>query len=385
MKIAILGTKGIPGHHGVEVVVDSLVPYLTSMDHDITVYGYDSYTSSQDNYCGARIKAMPGSSRKNFEMISHMFHSSLDTRKETFDIIHIHSAEPCLLAWLPKSRYGVVATSHGQAYIREKWGAVAKTFSKIAERFFIHLPDIITSVSKPLADYYEEKYGKKVSYIPNGIKFREKPSAEYLRKWGIHAEKYLFCSAGRIERTKGIHTLIEAYAKLKTDFPLVIAGGGSGTDSEYFGELKNHAPAGVKFVGFLTGDDLFSLYAYARIFIFPSEYEAMSMALLEGLSFGVPTVYSNIPENEAVASGLGYPFGVSNSESLAETIEHVLFHYGKALELGQKAGKAVREKHDWESVAKQYNDVYIKLAADERKMEDGRQKAEDGGQKTEDG
>jgi len=30
MKIAILGTKGVPGRHGVEVVVDSLLPHLAA-------------------------------------------------------------------------------------------------------------------------------------------------------------------------------------------------------------------------------------------------------------------------------------------------------------------------------------------------------------------
>jgi glycosyltransferase involved in cell wall biosynthesis len=68
----------------------------------------------------------------------------------------------------------------------------------------------------------------------------------------------------------------------------------------------------------LTGDEFFCLYAHAHIFVFPSEYEAMSMALLEGLSFGIPTVYSNIPENEAVAHDLGYAFQVSDANSLAD-------------------------------------------------------------------
>jgi len=363
LKIAILGTKGIPGHHGVEVVVDSLVPHLVSLGHDITVYGYDSYTTTQNDYCGAKIKALPGSSRKNIEMISHMFNSSLDTKKNGFDIIHIHSTDPCLLAWLAKARYGIVATSHGQAYIRKKWGKAAITLSKIAERFFIYLPNIITSVSKPLADYYKDKYGKKVLYIPNGITFREKPSVNYLEKWDIKPQSYLFCSAGRIERTKGLHTLIEAYRKLKNDLPLIIAGGGSGTDPTYFDELKRSAPSEVKFVGFLTGDEFFSLYAHARIFIFPSEYEAMSMALLEGLSFGTPTVYSNIPENEAVANGLGFSFEVSSADSLAKTLKHVLLNYDRAVEIGEKAKKVVREKHDWSSIADQYNGVYMKLAS----------------------
>ncbi len=46
MRIAFLGTKGIPGHHGVEVVVDSLSPILASLGHEITVYGYDTYTKA---------------------------------------------------------------------------------------------------------------------------------------------------------------------------------------------------------------------------------------------------------------------------------------------------------------------------------------------------
>ncbi len=361
MKIAILGTKGIPGHHGVEVVVDSLVPHLASMGHDITVYGYDSYARSTDDYCGVRIKAVPGSSRKNIEMISHMWNASLDARRECFDLAHIHNTDPCLLAWLPKARYGIVATSHGQAYVREKWGRGARSMSKVAERFFLRIPDVITSVSKPLADYYENKYRKKVMYIPNGIKFREKPSASLLVKWDLKPQAYLFCSAGRIERTKGLHTLLEAYSKLETDLPLVIAGGGSGTDPDYFNELKEMKSEEVKFVGFLTGDEFFCLYAYARVFVFPSEYEAMSMALLEGLSFGIPTVYSDIPENEAVARDLGYSFEVSNADSLANQLQYVITHQTEAIAVGEKAKKIVLENHDWSKIARQYNEIYINM------------------------
>ena len=300
MKIAFLGLKGIPGQHGVEVVVDSIVPHLIKMGHEITVYGYDSYAKDLDDYKKVKIKTVKGFQKKNLEMISHMFKASMAERREEFDIVHIHSTDPCLLAWLPKARYGIIATSHGQAYLRAKWGRIAKMMSKIAERCFIHLPDLVTSVSKPLANYYKNKYGKEVFYIPNGITFRRAPDYSYLNKWKLKPKKYLFCSAGRIERTKGIHTLLEAYSLLNTSLPLVIAGGGRGSDFDYLKKLKLNIKAGVKFVGFLTGEELFSLYAHAGVFIFPSEVEAMSMALLEGISFGVPCVYSNVPENEAV-------------------------------------------------------------------------------------
>ncbi|MCD6398490.1 MAG: glycosyltransferase family 4 protein [Candidatus Aenigmarchaeota archaeon] len=361
MKIAILGTKGIPGHHGVEVVVDSLAPYLLKFGHEVTVYGYQSYTKSDDNLNGIQIKTIFGSNRKNLEMISHMYLSALDTRRQNYDIIHIHSTDPCLLACLPKSRYGIIATSHGQAYLRKKWIGLPKAMSMIAERFFIYTPKIVTSVSKPLADYYIQKYNRSVIYIPNGIKMRKKAEQNVLKKWGISAKKYIFCSAGRIEKTKGLHTLIEAYEKLNLDLPLIIAGGGTGTDPEYYQMLKRTKPDNVKFVGFLYRKELFSLYEHAKIFVFPSEYEAMSMALLEGLSCGTPTIYSNLPENAIVAKDIAYSFKVSNSESLVQQIKHVLDNYTQAINLGKKAKDKIEKKHDWAKIASMYNDLYLKM------------------------
>jgi glycosyltransferase involved in cell wall biosynthesis len=233
--------------------------------------------------------------------------------------------------------------------------------SKLAERFFLRTPDAITSVSKPLADFYKSKYGKDVTYIPNGMEIRSKPGESLLNQWGVEAGHYLFCSAGRIERTKGLHTLLEAYGKLRPDLPLVVAGGGRGTDDGYFEELKQAKPPGVTFAGFLTGDDYYSLFAHARVFVFCSEYEAMSMALLEGLSFGLPTVYSDIPENEAVAAGLGLPFEVSNADSLASKLDYALTHLREASDIGQKAREVIEKRHSWANIAKQYDEVYASL------------------------
>jgi glycosyltransferase involved in cell wall biosynthesis len=296
-------------------------------------------------------------------MISHMWNSSAAANKNRYDIIHIHSTDPCLLAWKPKARFGTIATSHGQAYLRKKWGLIPRTMSKIAERFYIHLPQKITSVSKPLADYYQEKYKQGVHYIPNGIDFREKPSEALLDKWELKARQFLFCSAGRVERTKGLHTLFEAYAVLDTDLPLVIAGGGSGSDPDYLEQLTRNKPEGVLFTGFLTGDEYYALYAHARVFVFPSEYEAMSMTLLEGLSFGMPTVYSDIPENLAVAGGLAYSFRVSDADSLANQLGTVLGQYDDAVGLGQKAQTVIRKNYDWTQIALKYHQLYLDMAA----------------------
>ena len=341
--------------------MDSLLPHLASLGHRVTVFGYDSYTTPNNNYQGASIKTVRGISNKNLEMLSHMMRASLATRRNKYDIVHIHSTDPCLIAWIPKAQKGIIATSHGQAYLRDKWNLPAKLLSRLAERFFIRVPTIITSVSLPLSVYYQRKYHRQVEYIPNGIVFRDSPDPKVLDKWQLQPRSFLFCSAGRIERTKGIHTLIKAFEKLRSDLPLIIAGGGKGTDETYFHDLKKNTPAGVNFVGFLTGAELFALYAHAKVFIFPSEYEAMSMALLEGLSFGTPTIFSNIPENMAVAAVIGYPFEVADADSLRNTIDSVVYNYESALDKGRKAALHIKKHHDWASIADQYSALYEKL------------------------
>lgn len=369
MRIAILGIKGVPGHHGVEVVVDSLLPHLSALGHEITVYGYANYCRPAENYRGARVVTVNGSSRKNLEMFSHMWMAAMETRRHTYDVVHIHSADPCILAWLPRARFGLAATSHGQAYVRRKWGAGARAMSRLAERFFIRVPDVKTSVSRPLADYYNARYGAGVRYIPNGIDFRDPPPADVVKRRGLEPGGYLFCSAGRVERTKGLSTLIGAYRRLERPLPLVVAGGGAATDERYFAELKAARPAGVRFEGFMTGEDLYALYAYARVFVFPSEYEAMSMALLEGLSFGTPTVFSDIPENRAVAEGMGFAFRVGDEVSLADTLRFVLDHPGEAAQAGARAAAHVRSRHDWKAIASRYHEVYLELASRGRPAE----------------
>jgi glycosyltransferase involved in cell wall biosynthesis len=87
------------------------------------------------------------------------------------------------------------------------------------------------------------------------------------------------------------------------------------------------------------------------------------MTLLEGLSYGVPTVYSDIPENEAVARGLGIPFRVSDAESLASGIRRALENRVEAEALGAKARETVRRNHDWSVIALQYDEIYRKITS----------------------
>ena len=87
--------------------------------------------------------------------------------------------------------------------------------------------DEIIVLSKNVQQYFEDTYGRKTIFIPNGIdRPRLVEAKEITEKWGLHKDKYILFLA-RIVPEKGVHYLLEAFHGIDTDMKLVIAGGSS--------------------------------------------------------------------------------------------------------------------------------------------------------------
>ena len=91
---------------------------------------------------------------------------------------------------------------------------------------------------------------------------------------------------GRLSKEKGIEN-IKGAAKLLPEYNFVIAG--SGPDEYMLKNISN-----VKLAGFLTGDELTSLMAKAKVLLLPSVcYENCPLSILEANALGVPVVTMN--------------------------------------------------------------------------------------------
>ena len=361
MRIAIIGAKGIPGHHGVEVVVENVATRLAELDREVSILGYNSYFKGLKTYNGCDLIGFNGSDHYTLEMPTHVKNEVkyLLSHSQDFDVAHIHSVDPCLFTLALKRVFPMVVTSHGRVYKRREVGIVRKLASRLSEKAFIGTGQITTAVSPVDAEYYQEKYGKDIIYIPNGLDTPRNISDEHLQKWGLTTGGYMLFSAGRIIPSKGLHIVLEAYEKLETEIPLVVIGG-PGYDGSYYQKMISQAPDNVLFTGFISDDSLWSLYGNASIAIFPSEYEAQSMTLLEFISIGVPVVFSDIPENLAVAKDIGLPFKSGNSNSLASSITMAITQKSNSNRDLQAIGNRIRKKHDWDSITTAYDKLYFR-------------------------
>ncbi|MGB3478300.1 MAG: glycosyltransferase family 4 protein [bacterium] len=360
MKIAFVGQKGIPSKFGgVEKHVEELGIRLAHKGYNIITYTRRNYSNFKGMYKGIRVLSLPAISQKHTEMISHTFFSLLSLLDKKVDVIHIHSVDPAILSFIPRLNSKVVVTSHGQAYRREKWGPIAKSFSKLAERAFTVFPDKRIAVSKTLKKYYEEKYNCDVIYIPNGVNVKAVSSTSAITKLGLSKNEYLLF-VGRIIPTKGCETLIKAFSKIKTSKKLVFAGGSSYSDT-YFTDLKRKANSRTMFLGYRYGDELAQLYAHAYCCVLPSEIEGLALTLLEAMSYGKCVVYSDIPENVEAAEGVGIPFFNKDIDDCADKMKCAINNPDFCQKLGVAATARVRRDYNWSKIVTRTEEVYRSL------------------------
>ena len=362
MKIAILGTKGIPATYGgIERHVEELSVRFVQMGHDVTVYCRPYYTTIEEmEYKGVHLRKLPTFASKNYDAITHTAVSTLHLLFKDYDIIHYHAIGPATLSYLPRL-FGktTVATIHGLDWQREKWGRRARTFLKFGERTAVWFPHATIAVSKFLKDYMEKKYHHPVMYIPSAINDPVLMPPDKIHKYGIGDKDYILFVA-RLVPEKGAHFLIDAYKRLKTDKKLVIAGGTSHSE-EYVESLHKHASDKIIFTGYVYGEELQELYTNAYCYVHPSTIEGLPITLLEALAYGNCIIASDIPACVELAEDVGMVFTSQNVDELTESLETVLEHPELAQAMADRAKAVGMSQYSYDSIAVKTVELYERL------------------------
>jgi len=366
MKIAILGTKGIPATWGgIEQHVEELATRFVMMGHDVTVYCRPYYTTTNEEfYKGIRLKKLPTIKSKNLDAITHTAIATLHLLFEPYDIVHYHAIGPATLSLIPRIfDKRTIATVHGLDWQREKWGRRAKAYLKFGEYAAVNFPHATIAVSRFLKEYLQSKYHKPVNYIPSAIKPPIVKPPSLIRELGLQGGDYLLFVA-RLVPEKGAHFLIEAYNRLNTDKKLVIAGGSSHSD-EYVEELKSIAGDGVIFTGYVYGDILHELYSNAYCYVHPSTIEGLPITLLEAVAYGKCVIGSDIPPVLEVVKDKGLIFESKNVDDLETKLKQALSDPELTAKLGAEAKEMGIQEYSYDNIAEKTEKLYRAVAAGE--------------------
>ena len=367
MKIAFIGQKGIPASSGgVERHVDDLATRLAKEGHEVICYCRNHYTPKDlKEYKGVKLIHLPTIKTKHLDAIIHTFLATIDVLFRKVDIIHYHSIGPSSLLWVPKilkRRARIVSTFHSDSRKHKKWGWFARKCLGLGAFISLRLADKAITVSRIQKEKCKEEFGGNSIYIPNGVIIRKKILPDLIReKWNLYGNDYIL-SVSRLIECKGLHYLIEAYKSLKTDKKLVFVGAANYTD-KYIKYLKDlaHDNPNIIFTGEQNGKVLAELYSNAYLFVQPSEVEGLSIALLEAMSYGLPILVSDIPENKEAVADFGFIFRSKSIGDLERKLKFILDNPEIAEEKKAKAKEHVALNYNWDKILRKTINLYEQL------------------------
>ena len=374
MKVAMAGHKVVPSRRGgIELVLTSLCPLLAEAGVEVTCYNRSSdkvekeYVGTVENkmYRGVKLKNAWTINSRGVSAMVASFTAAICAAFGNYDVVHFHAEGPCAAMWIPKL-FGkrCVATVHGLDWQREKWGSgFASKYIKFGEKVMVKCADEIIVLSESARTYFKDTYNRDTVVIHNGIDRPVKKQANLItERYGLAGGDYI-CIVSRLTAEKGIHYLIDAYNRIKTDKKLVIAGDTSDTD-EYVALLKQKAEGNpnILFTGFISGDTLTELYSNAYLVTLPSDIEGMSLSLLEALAYGNAVLCSDIPENTLVTEDKAIHFRKSDVDDLAGKLQMLCDDEVFVNDFKRGVDEFILGKYNWKTIADATRELYKRVA-----------------------
>jgi glycosyltransferase involved in cell wall biosynthesis len=363
MRIAILGTRGIPASYGgFETFAEHLSTRLVARGHEVTVYGRAHYVSPRQlEFHGVKLKVLPTIRHKYLDTVIHTFLSAVHAMFGKFDAVLIcNAANSPFVPILRLTGTPVAINVDGLEHKRKKWGWLGRQYYLLAERLSTMLPNVTVTDAQVIHDYYRARYNASSRMIAYGSEVERRPDREAVRKWRAEPNRYVLY-VSRLEPENNAHLVIEAFKKVRTAFRLLIVGDAPYA-REYIHDLKARARGDkrIVFTGFVFGQDYRALQQNAYCYVHATEVGGTHPALVEAMGYGNCVLTLATPENLEVVGSAGIPY---NDESdLTEKLQRVLRDGSVVQSYRHRAQDRVQRHYDWDRVVDQYERLFSDIA-----------------------
>jgi glycosyltransferase involved in cell wall biosynthesis len=362
MRIAILGTRGIPASYGgFETFAEHLATRLVARGHDVTVYCRAHYVSPrQMEYHGVRLKVLPTIRHKYFDTVVHTFFSAIHAASRRFDVALIcNAANAPFSSILRLTGTPVAINVDGLEHKRKKWNWLGRSYYQLAEYLSKLLPNEMVTDAQVIQDYYLARHNARSTMIAYGSEVERRPDRELVRKWRVEPNRYVLY-VSRLEPENNARLVIEAFKKVRTAYRLLVVGDAPYAE-EYIQDLKARARGDkrIVFTGFVFGQDYRALQQNAYCYVHATEVGGTHPALLEAMGYGNCVLTLATPENLEVVGEAGVPY--SDEFDLAEKLQRVLRDGSLVHAYRQRAQVRIRTHYDWDRVVDQYQQLFARM------------------------
>ena len=359
MKIAIIGTRGIPNNYGgFEQFAEYLSVGLVDKGNEVFVYNPHNHYYKADNWNGVNIihcfdpEYLIGTSGQ----FIYDLNCIINSRRYDFDIILQlgYTSSSIWNRFLPKKSL-LVTNMDGIEWKRSKFSLKVQNFLKYAEGLAIKYSDYFIADSIGIQQYLKKEYQVESSYIPYGAELMNDPDSDILKEYNLKKYNYDIIIA-RMEPENNIEMIIEGYLDSKKERDLVIVGSIETKFGKYISEKYNDYS--IKYIGFVSGiENLNSLRNFSNLYFHGHSVGGTNPSLLEAMaSSSLICAHDNI-FNKSILDSDAYYF--TDNKQISDLINNKIKLKENKFLINNM--QKINTLYSWQKIVTDYNSFFCQI------------------------
>ena len=362
MKIAILGTRGIPNNYGgFEQFAEYLSVGLVKAGYDITVYSPKDHPYKEKSYKGVHIirKLNPhqiiGHSASNF---IYDYLCLQDAVKKDFDIIlELGLITSALSIIFCRHRGKVIATNiDGLEWKRLKWNKLVQKITKTLEKYGVQHSDYLIADNTAIQEYIYDEYNRQSEFISYGAVDIKAPRTDCLIEYGLKANNYLL-SIARLEPENNLEMMFDGYISSGIQIPYFVVG----NHLTNYGNFLKDQYRNTKIIflgGIFNKEDLDNIRYYSKYYLHGHSVGGTNPSLLEAMAANTFIIAHDNQFNKSVLNKNAYYF--NNSNELAALLKNNEIIKDKKV-FSQNNINVIDKRYRWPIIIDQYKSYFKRI------------------------
>ncbi|HEV3225026.1 MAG TPA: DUF1972 domain-containing protein [Puia sp.] len=357
LKIAILGTRGVPNHYGgFEHIAGYLSRGLVEKGHEVTVYNSSKHPFQGNEWYGVYIVhcfdpehliGVPGQFVYDLNCI-------LDSRKKNYDIIlMLGYTSSSVWGFLYPSKSIVITNMDGLEWQRTKYSKPVQRFLKFAEKLAVKSSKFHVADSPVIKEYLDKKFNINSKYIAYGACLNPVTNEDPLKEFGLTKHQYFLLMA-RMEPENNIEMILNGYCLTDSKLKFIIIGNtGNGYGKYLVSKYKNEKR--IIFLGAIFDEvKVMSIISFCKLYFHGHSVGGTNPSLLDAMAAKAPLAIHNNAFNRSIIRGNALLF--SDAKEVCNLINSN--NYLNELHIGNNYSTITNE-FNWEQIIDQYENYFI--------------------------
>lgn len=362
MKIAIIGTRGVPNYYGgFEQFAEFFSVYLAEKGHEVYCYNSHNHPYQEKTFHGVNIihQHDPEYKYGTFGQFIYDYNCIMDSRKRDFDIILQlgYTSNSIWFFLLPKKPI-IITNMDGLEWKRSKYSWPVQQFLKVAEWLAAVSSDYLVADSLGIQSFLKKTYKKDSTYIAYGAYPFNTPNESLLEEYKVEKGGYNMIMA-RFEPENNLDMVLEGVSLCEDKTPILVVGKHETKYGEYLKNKFRYFPH-IRFMGGIYNlEHLNNLRYYSNIYFHGHSVGGTNPSLLEAMASQALIVAHNNDFNKGVLKENAFYF------SDATEVKHLLqtIHKKDNLHMIENNYKAIENDFNWAKINGNYLQLFEECMA----------------------